>query len=145
VRTLQEIREGVCIDTVQKQPPTLTIQPRSVFTRRYPCPTRTHQPQISARRPSRSLGAFYLWRLHFQTPPSAKTMRKLVAANMRPPPSQQVQRAKTTQDGDGTRSQIPNPKGLLHVQFRPMRRVLRDGHQPSGPILLQRKRTRTSL
>jgi hypothetical protein len=54
-------------------------------------------------------------------------------------------RAKATQDGDASGGQIPNPKGGLNVQFRPTRRALRVGHQPSGPRLLYRKRTRTSL
>jgi hypothetical protein len=48
---------GGSIATVQTQPPTPTIQPRSIVIGRYPSPTRIRPPRVSALRPSLSLGA----------------------------------------------------------------------------------------
>jgi hypothetical protein len=61
------------------------------------------------------MGVLKLQRLRFETLPIAQTGRQLVAANLRPPPTQQVLRAKKTQDGDANGGQTPNPKGGLHV------------------------------
>jgi hypothetical protein len=55
--------------------------------------------------------------LRFHALPSAQTGRKLVATNLRPPPTQQVMRAKATQDGDAPGSKTPSPKWGLYVQL----------------------------
>jgi hypothetical protein len=122
---------GRSINTVQKQPPTPTIQPRSVVSGRYPCPTRVCQPRVNSLRTSRSMGALYMQRLRLQTLPSSKAGQQPMAANLRLTSTQQVLRAKAIQDGDSIGGPTPNPKGGLHVHLRPARRVLRAGHQPS--------------
>jgi hypothetical protein len=87
----------------------------------------------------------YMQRLCFRTRHSAQIGRKPWAANLRPPLTQDVLRAKGTQDGDVTWSQTPNPKGGLHVHLRPTRRVFALGINPMDWDSFHRKRTRTAL
>jgi hypothetical protein len=143
VQTLQWDQEGVSTPFTHNRPPPRFNQGVSLLDAT-PA-TRIRNPRVSAIRPSRRTRAFDMQRLRFQTFPSPKAGRQPSADNLRPPTTQQVLRAQATQDEDATRGKTPNPKGGLHLQLRPTRRVLRAGHQPSGPRLLRRKRTRTTL
>jgi hypothetical protein len=143
VQTLQWIRGGY-LYTVQKQPPTPTIQRRSVATRRHPYPTRINRSRISTLRPSRGLVALYLLRLRFHTLASAQAGQQPIMANLRLRTTQRALRAEATPDGNATRSKAPNEKGRLHVQLRPTRRLLRAGPQPNGQRLFHHERTRTA-
>jgi hypothetical protein len=86
---------GRGIYTVQKQPSTLTIQPRSVATRHHFCLARFRKPRIYTLRPSLGLGALYLQRLRLQTFPSAQAGQQQVEAHLRHPTPKQVLCPKT--------------------------------------------------
>jgi hypothetical protein len=90
--------------TFQEQPPTLTIQPNSVFSVRHPYPT-------SALRPSRDFGAIYLQRLRFHTLPSAQAGQQPMEANLRLTTIEQGMRSKATQDENATGGRHLTSKG----------------------------------